>query len=468
MKKLWGGRFSGERDVTAEAFGASISFDQRLAPFDIQGSVAHATMLGATGIISKDEADKIVSGLNAVRARLERGELEFRISDEDIHMNIERYLAEEIGPLAGKLHTARSRNDQVATDFHLFTRSALVSLAKGIIELKGALVSSAEANRGVIMPGYTHLQRAQPVLYSHHLLAYVQMLGRDFERIQDLWKRVNILPLGAGAIAGTTFPIDRQMVARLLSFDGVYENSMDAVSDRDFALEFHSIASICIMHLSRLCEEIVLWSSGEFGFIDLDDSLSTGSSMMPQKKNPDFAELVRGKTGRIYGALISLLTTMKGLPLTYNKDMQEDKEGLFDSFDTLIGSLSVVSAMVSSWKVNSERMRVAAEQGFTNATDAADYLAKKGVPFREAHEVVGKLVRHCLGRNCGLLDLTVTEFQTFSPHFGSDIHQALKLETVVSRRVSQGGTAITSVEQQIKSARARIAESKKWIADRAG
>jgi argininosuccinate lyase len=326
MKKLWGGRFSGDRNLSAEEFGASIGFDNRLAPFDIQGSIAHATMLGATGIVTAEESRLIVEGLKAVKVRLERGELEFRVADEDIHMNIERHLAEEIGALAGKLHTARSRNDQVATDMHLFVRSALLEVSNGIIELNQALLASAEANQDVVMPGYTHLQRAQPILYSHHLLAYVQMFARDFERIIDSWKRVNILPLGAGAIAGTTFPIDREIVARLLNFDGVYENSMDAVSDRDFVLEFHSLAAICMTHLSRFCEEIVIWSSGEFGFIEMDDSLSTGSSMMPQKKNPDYAELVRGKSGRVFGGLVSLLTTMKGLPLTYNKDMQEDKE----------------------------------------------------------------------------------------------------------------------------------------------
>jgi argininosuccinate lyase len=312
------------------------------------------------------------------------------------------------------------------------------------------------------MPGYTHLQRAQPILFSHHLLAYVQMFSRDCDRLHDLWKRANILPLGAGALAGTTFPINRERVAELLKFDGIYENSMDAVSDRDFVLEFLSASSICMMHLSRLCEEIFLWSSGEFGFIELDDALSTGSSMMPQKKNPDFAELVRGKTGRVYGSLVSLLTTMKGLPLTYNKDMQEDKEGTFDTLDTVLGSLTVVAAMVESWKVNSTKMRAAAEQGFTNATDAADYLAAKGVPFREAHEVVGKLVQHCLERGSALHELALTEFQSFSPAFQDDIFEALRLETVVNRRTARGGTASSSVEKQIDLALKVISDRSQW------
>jgi argininosuccinate lyase len=351
MQKLWGGRFSASADAFAEEFGASISFDKRLAPFDIQGSIAHATMLGRCGIISPSESQAIVDGLKKVRAKLERGELEFRLSDEDIHMNIERYLTEEIGAVAGKLHTARSRNDQVATSFHLFVRSSIVDVVEALRELQSRLIDQAVEHTGVILPGYTHLQRAQPVLFSHHLLAYSQMLQRDIDRAMDLYDRVNVLPLGAGALAGTTFPIDRHVSAEILGFAALYENSMDAVSDRDFVLEFLSLASIAMMHLSRLCEEIVLWTTGEFGYIELHDSLSTGSSMMPQKKNADFAELVRGKTGRVYGALVSLLTTMKGLPLTYNKDMQEDKEGCFDAVDTLLGSLTVVAAMVQTWKV---------------------------------------------------------------------------------------------------------------------
>jgi argininosuccinate lyase len=464
MKKMWGGRFAGSRDQSIEEFGASIYFDKRLASYDIQGSVAHATMLGETGCIAKEDAQAIVNGLEQVRERLERGELEFRLADEDIHMNIERHLTELIGPVAGKLHTARSRNDQVATDLHLFVRDAVVLAVQALNDTQSALVEQAEGHRTVVMPGYTHLQRAQPVLFAHHLLAYAQMLGRDIGRFTDLWKRVNILPLGSGAIAGTTFPLDREMVARLLKFDGVYENSMDAVSDRDFVIEFESAAALSMMHLSRLCEEIILWSTGEFGFIELDDTLSTGSSMMPQKKNPDFAELVRGKTGRVYGALFSLLTTMKGLPLTYNKDMQEDKEGLFDTVDTLLGSLNVVAAMVRTWKVNAAQMRGAAEQGFTNATDAADYLAKRGLPFRDAHEVVGKLVLHCIDKGTHLNALTLDELRGFSNLFTEDIFEALKLESVVNRRLTHGGTGATPVATQLAGVKKELEGSKQWVA----
>lgn len=463
MKKMWGGRFSGDRNQSVEAFGASISFDQRLAQYDIQGSIAHATMLGETGSITKEDAGILVSGLQQVRTKLEQGALEFRLEDEDIHMNIERHLTDLIGPVAGKLHTARSRNDQVATDLHLFVREAIVLSVESLTHLQSVLVEQAETHRGVVMPGYTHLQRAQPVLFSHHVLAYAQMLQRDVGRMRDLWQRVNILPLGSGAIAGTTFPLDRELVAQILKFEGVYENSMDAVSDRDFILEFQSATALVMMHLSRLCEEIILWSSGEFGFIELDDSLSTGSSMMPQKKNPDFAELVRGKTGRVYGALFSLLTTMKGLPLTYNKDMQEDKEGLFDCVDTLLGSLSVVAMMVKTWKVKVDRMREAAEQGFTNATDAADYLTKRGMPFREAHEVVGKLVKYCIERRVPLHALSLDEFKQLSSLFESDIFEAIALETVVNRRTTRGGTGDSVVSVQMEKLKAMLAESNNWL-----
>jgi len=463
MKKLWGGRFAESANSFAEAFGASILFDCRLAPYDIEGSLAHAEMLGHTGIITKDEAKTICEGLKKVRAKLEKGELEFRVSDEDIHMNIERYLTEEIGPVAGKLHTARSRNDQVATDCHLFVRAEIVSSISLMVELQRALVAKAKEHRGTILPGYTHLQRAQPILFSHHLLAYVQMLQRDISRMTDLWKRTNILPLGAGALAGTTFPIDRLRVATLLRFDGVYENSLDAVSDRDFVLEYLSNCATCMMHLSRLGEEIVLWTSGEFGFIELSDSMSTGSSIMPQKKNADFAELIRGKAGRTYGALMGLLTTMKGLPLAYNKDMQEDKEGIFDVTDTLSGSLRVATDMVSSWKAHPERMKAAAELGFVNATDAADYLAKKGLPFRDAHEVVGKMVRSCYAQQRELLSLSLEEFKAFSPLFERDVIEAISLETVVNRRTSRGGTALSAVDEQLGLLEADLARTAEWL-----
>ena len=463
MKKLWGGRFSDSADAFAEAFGASISFDQVFAPYDIQGSIAHATMLGETGIITPDEASKIVEGLKTIRARWEKGELEFRLSDEDIHMNIERYLTEEIGPVAGKLHTARSRNDQVATDFHLYIRAQIVSLVEALDEAQRTLIDKAKVNIDAIMPGYTHLQRAQPVLFSHHLLAYVAMFDRDAGRLRDLWKRVNILPLGAGALAGTTFPINRDRVAQLLRFDGVYENSMDAVSDRDFALEYLSCCATIAMHLSRLCEEIILWSTGEFSFVELHDSLSTGSSIMPQKKNADFAELIRGKTGRVYAALMGLYTTMKGLPLTYNKDMQEDKEGVFDSSETVLGSLKIASAMIRTLSVNKENMRLHAERGYTNATDAADYLAKKGLPFREAHEVVGKLVKHCVVERCDLGSLSLETYKGFSSLFESDIFDAIALETVVNRRITRGGTGKEAVLTQISIVEKQGRDLEKWI-----
>jgi argininosuccinate lyase len=463
MKKLWGGRFSDGADAFAESFGASIHFDHILAPFDIQGSIAHATMLGEAGIVTTDEASQIVEGLRRVRARWERGELEFRVSDEDIHMNIERYLTEEIGPVAGKLHTARSRNDQVATDLHLYIRAQILHTLEGLTALCGALIAQAEANKAAILPGYTHLQRAQPVLFAHHLLAYVAMFQRDSERFRDLWKRVNVLPLGAGALAGTTFPINRERVAELLRFDSVYENSMDAVSDRDFALEYLNCCSLVMMHLSRLGEEVVLWSTGEFGFVELSDKFSTGSSIMPQKKNADFAELVRGKTGRVYGSLTALYTTLKGLPLAYNKDMQEDKECVFDATDTVLGSLTVVAPMIATLKINSQTMREHARRGFTNATDAADYLAKKGLPFREAHEVVGKLVRHCIEARTDLDSLPLESFKGFSPLFERDIFDAIALETVVNRRTARGGTGLSAVEEQIARVQDKILEGRQWI-----
>ncbi len=463
MKKLWGGRFQESANSFAEAFGASILFDCRLAPYDIQGSIAHATMLGETGIVSRQESEQLVAGLKKVGQRLERGEVEFRVSDEDIHMNVERYLTEEIGAVAGKLHTARSRNDQVATDCHLFVRAQVVSAVESLLSLQSALVAQAQQQPDAIMPGYTHLQRGQPILFAHHMLAYAQMFQRDADRMMDLWKRANVLPLGAGALAGTTFPIDRELVARLLRFDGVYENSLDAVSDRDFVLEFLSVAASSMVHLSRLGEELVLWTSGEFGFAEMSDALSTGSSMMPQKKNPDFAELIRGKSGRVFGSLVGLLTVLKGLPLAYNKDMQEDKEGLFDTTDTLLGSLQVANDMIATMKIRPERMRRAAEQGFVNATDAADYLAKKGVPFREAHEIVGKLVAHCVERNIELLSLSLEEFQKFSTAFGADTHEALQLSTVVGRRSSRGGTSPSSVADQLARIRSAMAVTEKWL-----
>ena len=466
MQKLWGGRFTAHGNSFLESFGASIEFDRRFAPYDILGSIAHAIMLGEQGIITQGEASKIVSGLQDLKKLVDQNQLNYSVSDEDIHMNLERHLTEAIGPVAGKLHTARSRNDQVATDFHLFLRDALIETVSKLIHLIQSLVDNSERNLDVVMPGYTHLQRAQPILFSHHLLAYASMFTRDAERCMDLWKRINILPLGAGALAGTTFPINRQRTAELLGFDGLYENSIDAVSDRDFVLEYEAMASLVMMHLSRFSEEIILWSTGEFGFIELDDSLSTGSSIMPQKKNPDYAELVRGKTGRVYGALISLLTTMKGLPLAYNKDMQEDKEGLFDVVDTVTASLRTVEMMVSSWTVRTEAMRMAAERGFTNATDVADYLAKKGVPFREAHEVAGKLVLQCIQDDCALLDLTLQQFQVYSSHFDEDIFECIRIKSVVERRTSYGGTSASSVKRQIELSNESVEQLRAWCAER--
>lgn len=466
MQKLWGGRFTAHGNSFLESFGASIEFDRRFAPYDIQGSIAHAMMLGEQGIITEGEASQIVDGLRNLKKLVDQNQLSYSVSDEDIHMNLERHLTEAIGPVAGKLHTARSRNDQVATDFHLFLRDALLETVSRLASLIETLSNTAEVNLGVVMPGYTHLQRAQPILFSHHLLAYVSMFERDAERCIDLWKRINILPLGAGALAGTTFPINRQRTAELLCFDDLYENSIDAVSDRDFVLEYEAMASLLMMHLSRFSEEIILWSSGEFGFIELDDSLSTGSSIMPQKKNPDYAELVRGKTGRVYGALMSLLTTMKGLPLAYNKDMQEDKEGLFDVVDTATASLKAVEMMVASWTVRTEAMRLAAERGFSNATDVADYLAKKGLPFREAHEIAGKLVLECLQRDCALLELTLQQYQGYSSYFDNDIFDSIRIENVVDRRSSHGGTSQGSVIRQIERARRSLEKMRTWYTER--
>jgi argininosuccinate lyase len=443
--KLWGGRFSKPTDRWMEEFNASIPFDRELAEEDIQGSIAHASMLGACGVISPEEAEAIIDGLEKIRKRIREGQAEFRIEHEDIHMNIEKMLIDEIGPVGGKLHTARSRNDQVALDMHLYIRERTVELVRLLVQLQEALLEQAEAHVDTILPGYTHLQRAQPVRFAHHLLAYVSMFERDIERLIDSYKRVNTCPLGAGAIAGTTFPIDRRMVAEQLGFERIYDNSMDAVSDRDYLVEFLSIASLIMVHLSRLSEELILWSSEEFGYITLDDAYCTGSSMMPQKKNPDIPELVRGKAGRVFGHLTALLVTLKGLPLTYNKDLQEDKEGVFDTVRTLTGSLTLTAALIRTMQVNAGKMRKNAEAGFANATDLADYLVRKGLPFRQAHEVTGKLVLHCIREGKVLLDLTLEEFRAHCPLIGEDIHDALSLEQVVEARESEGGTSRNQV-----------------------
>ncbi len=466
MNKLWGGRFTKPTDRLVEEYTASIDFDKALAEEDIQGSLAHVAMLGKCGIIPQKDADTIAEGLIKVLHKIEAGEVEFSVSDEDIHMNIEKHLIQEVGPVGGKLHTGRSRNDQVATDMHLYLRSRVVELTGLVQAVQQALIDQAKQHTDTIIPGYTHLQRAQPILFAHHLLAYVSMFQRDAERLMDSYKRINVLPLGAGALAGTTFPIDRHFVAEQLGFDGVYENSLDAVSDRDFILEFLSGASILMMHMSRLCEELVLWSSTEFGFVELDDAFCTGSSIMPQKKNPDVAELVRGKTGRVYGNLMGLLTVLKSLPLAYNKDMQEDKEGMFDTVATLDGALRLFAPMIATMQVRTGRMREAVNKDFSNATDIADFLVGKGLPFRDAHEVIGKTVLYCIENGKYLLDLTLEEFKTFSDLFDDKIYDVLQPENVVNARNVYGGTAKPQVEAAIERATTTLERTTEWLSTR--
>ncbi|MFK7694734.1 argininosuccinate lyase [Paenibacillus sp. HJGM_3] len=463
MSKLWGGRFTKKTDQLVEEYTASIMFDKELAEEDIQGSLAHVAMLGKQGILPMADVEAIQDGLHRVMNRIRRGELEFSISDEDIHMNIEKALIDDVGPVGGKLHTGRSRNDQVATDMHLYLRKRVVEFVGLLGKLQEALLTQAKANLETIVPGYTHLQRAQPILFAHHLMAYVSMFQRDAERLQDSYKRINVLPLGAGALAGTTFPIDRHFVASKLGFDRVYENSLDAVSDRDFIVEFLSNASMIMMHLSRFCEELVLWSSTEFQFVELDDAFCTGSSIMPQKKNPDVAELVRGKTGRVYGNLVGMLTVLKSLPLAYNKDMQEDKEGMFDTVRTLQGALQLFAPMVATMKVNKDRMRQAVNQDFSNATDIADFLVNKGLPFRQAHEVIGKTVLYCIQNKKYLLDLTLEEFTQFSKLFDENIYKVLQPEHVVNARNVYGGTASNQVAEAIERAEQEWRKTQEWV-----
>ena len=456
QSKLWGGRFSQPTDAFVEEFTASIQFDQRLYRYDILGSQVHARMLAKQGIIAQEDAETIVAGLQEILAEIEDGAFAFSISREDIHMNIEARLIEKIGPAGGRLHTARSRHDQVALDVRLYLRDEVDAIHAAIGRLLTALLEQATGNLDVIMPGYTHLQTAQPVLFAHHMLAYVEMFSRDAGRLRDLRKRLNLLPLGAGALAGTTFPIDRDCVAEQLDFDGVTRNSLDSVSDRDFAIEFGSFASLLMMHLSRLSEELILWSSADFAFVDLSDAFCTGSSIMPQKKNPDVPELVRGKTGRVYGNLVSLLTLMKSLPLAYNKDMQEDKEPLFDTIDTVRGSLRVFAEMIAEMQVKPESMRQAAGRGYSTATDIADYLVRKGLPFRNAHEVVGKTVRYCVETGKDIPELTLDEFRQFSTDIEADIFDFVTLEASVNARRATGGTARAAVESEIALARNRL------------
>ncbi|OEU49358.1 MAG: argininosuccinate lyase [Desulfuromonadales bacterium C00003096] len=457
-KKPWAGRFTQPTDEFVEAFTASIDFDQRLYRYDIQGSIAHARMLAKQNIITDEEAQTIVSGLESILVDIEAGDFEFSVSLEDIHMNIEAKLIERIGSVGGKLHTARSRNDQVALDIRLYLRDELQAVQGYLDKLQESLLNQAESNLSVIMPGYTHLQTAQPVLFSHHMLAYYEMLRRDAGRFADLFKRLNQMPLGAGALAGTTFPIDREFVAEQLGFDGVTRNSLDSVSDRDFALEFCGASAILMMHLSRLSEELIIWSSADFDFISLSDAFCTGSSIMPQKKNPDVPELVRGKTGRVYGNLMSLLTVMKALPLAYNKDMQEDKEPLFDTLDTVKGSLKVFADMIAQLTVKAENMREAAARGFSTATDVADYVVRKGIPFRDAHEIVGKTVRYCIENAKDIPELSLEEFRSFSEHIDSDIYDYVTLDASVNARRATGGTAGEAVQGEIARARRERAE----------
>ena len=449
-KKLWAGRFDEPTASSVESFTSSIAVDKKLYPYDIAGSIAHARMLARQKIITQADGAKIIRGLKLIEKEIRRGAWAFSQSDEDIHMNIERRLFKKIGAVAGKLHTARSRNDQVALDMRLYLREELKAIQGALSRLKIELVRAAKRNLKVIMPGYTHLQRAQPVLFSHHLLAYVEMLDRDLERVGECAKRVNVLPLGSGALAGTTFPIDRAYVARLLGFPRLSKNSIDAVSDRDFVLEFLSVSAILFAHLSRLAEEMVLWSSEEFGFIELPDRYCTGSSIMPQKKNPDVPELIRGRTGRVYGHLHALLTVIKGLPLSYNRDLQEDKTPLFDTVDTVKASVTMMGELIRETKVNKERMLAAAQEGFMNATDLADYLVRRGMSFRSAHGLVGKIVRYCLSSHRRIEELNLKELQRFYPKIEKDVYGYLSLEAVVERRRAPGGTASSNVRRRIK------------------
>lgn len=453
IKRMWGGRFEEAGDDFINQFGASIGFDQQMAEEDIHGSLAHVKMLKATKILSASDADQIIAGLEKLDHQLNNGGLSFIVDNEDIHMNIEALLTKEIGPVAGKLHTGRSRNDQVATDLHLYISERLPKIINELKHLQTELVAKTEENVETIMPGYTHMQHAQPISYGHYLMAYFQMFQRDVERFEFNKKHTSISPLGAAALAGTTFPIDRQITSDLLGFDHPYANSLDAVSDRDFVLEFLSNASILMLHLSRLCEEIIYWCSYEFNYIELADSYSTGSSIMPQKKNPDMAELIRGKTGRVYGDLIGLLTTMKGLPLAYNKDMQEDKEGLFDAVKTIMPSIRIMAGMIKTLHVHKARMEHATHHDFSNATELADYLATKGVPFRQAHEIVGELVLQGLKTGKNLSDISLAEYQKIKPKIEQDVYTCLKPKVAVERRQSMGGTSFTQVHQQIKDAK---------------
>lgn len=455
-KKLWGGRFAKEESAKAQQFNASIQFDQKLYRQDITGSIAHSRMLARQGIIPQSEADLIKEALTDILADIENGNFQFTIEQEDIHMNIESVLTQRIGAAGKRLHTARSRNDQVAVDFRLYLKEEIQEISGLLLTLARTLCDLAEQHQDTVMPGYTHLQRAQPVTLAFHLMAYVQMFRRDQERLADCLKRTDSLPLGSGALAGTTYPTDREFLAQELGFSRICENAMDAVSDRDFALEFLSCASILMMHLSRFCEELILWSTTEFGFLEMDDAYSTGSSIMPQKKNPDMAELIRGKTGKIYGSLMTLLTIMKGLPLAYNKDMQEDKPPVFDTVETLKDSLSIFTDMIATSKFRCEVMEQAAKKGFMNATDAADYLVSKGLPFRDCHEIIGKLVLYCVNHQTAIEDLPLSKLKEFSPLFEEDVYEKIDIRACISAKKSMGSTSFESVAAMIRKAKKEL------------
>ncbi len=447
--KLWKGRFSKAATSSADEFNASIGFDQRLYQEDIAGSIAHAKMLGKQGIISDDEAELIIKTLEQIKDDIEAGKVEFTIESEDIHMNIETILTERIGDVGKKLHTARSRNDQVAVDFRLYLKKETGEIDKTLQALTDTLVTLAKKHTDTVMPGYTHLQRAQPVTLAYHLLAYYQMFSRDRERFADCLKRIDRLPLGSGALAGTTYQTDRDFLAKELGFASVLPNGMDAVADRDFAIEFVECCAVTMMHLSRFCEELILWSSVEFNFIEIDDAFSTGSSIMPQKKNPDMAELIRGKSGRVYGDLMSLLTLCKGLPMAYNKDLQEDKLPAFDAADTVKASVSIFTEMISTMEVKKDNMEHAAKYGYMNATDAADYLVSKGMPFRDCHEVIGKIVLYCIGKGIAIEDMSMEEFKSFSDKFEEDIYDKISIRNCIKAKKSKGSTSFESVAAQI-------------------
>lgn len=449
MAQLWGGRFTKETDKLVYNFNASISFDKRFYEQDIQGSKAHVMMLAKQGILTDADKDKIVEGLEGILDDIEKGRLEISDKYEDIHSFVEAVLTERIGEPGKKLHTGRSRNDQVALDMKLYTRDEVHLIDNLLKELLFAILNTMEEHTETIMPGFTHLQKAQPITLAHHMGAYFEMFKRDHERMQDIYGRMNTCPLGSGALAGTTYPLDRDYTAKLLGFDGPTLNSMDGVSDRDYLIELLAALSTVMMHLSRFSEEMIIWNSNEYQFVELDDAYSTGSSIMPQKKNPDIAELVRGKTGRVYGALMSLLTTMKGIPLAYNKDMQEDKELVFDAIDTAKGCISLFTGMLRTTRFNKERMEASAKHGFTNATDAADYLVGKGVPFRDAHGIVGQLVLYCIERDIALDDMTLEEYREISPVFGEDIYDAISIDTCVNRRVTTGAPGKKAMEEVI-------------------